>query len=336
MPKKDFYQLLGVARNASQEDIKKTYKRLAKKYHPDINSDDKNAEEKFKEISEAYHVLSDSEKRRQYDLFGHQGQSDGAGFSSWAEGPGGARTYTWSSTPEGSNFGFNEDFPRGGGGLGDILNDLFGGGRGKGRTRGENFGWQNPFGQPQEFGGGFGKNAGQDREADVTISFEDSIKGGTHRFSLNRREGTETVSVKIPPGVNDGGTLKITGKGYVGPDGRAGDLYLRIHIKPHRYFRREGRNLHLDVPVTVSEAALGSEIVVPTLEGKSTLKVPAGTQEGTILRMKNKGVAAPKGGKRGDMYVHIKIQVPKDLDRESKKIFESLRQVETDPRMGGF
>lgn len=335
MAKKDFYELLGVSRNASQEDIKKAYKRLAKRYHPDFNSGDKNAEEKFKEISEAYHVLSDSEKRKQYDLFGHNGQSGGAGFGSWAGGPGGTRTYTWSSSPGGAGFGFEDAFG-GGGGMEDILNDLFGSGsRNRGTSR-ENFGWESPFGQPQDFGTGFGRNEGQDLQAEVTISFEEAIKGGVHRFSFNSKAGRKTVRVKIPPGVNDGGMLRIPGKGEAGPDGRAGDLLLRIRIKPHRYFRREGRNLHLDVPVTVGEAALGAEIVIPTLEGKSTLKVPAGTQEGAVLRMKNKGVPAPKGGNRGDMYVHIKIQIPKSLDKKSKKIFESLRQVETDPRMERF
>jgi DnaJ-class molecular chaperone len=220
--------------------------------------------------------------------------------------------------------------------LEDILSDLFGGGRRKGGPSHEDFGRKRPFGQPQDFGPEFGKNVRQDLEAEVTISFEEAIKGGVHRFSFNNKGERKTVSVKIPPGVNDGGTLKIPGKGEVGPDGKTGNLYLRIHIKPHRYFRRDSRNLHLDVPVTVSEAALGAEIVIPTLEGKSTLKVPAGTQEGAILRMKNKGVAASKGGKRGDMYVHIKIQIPKRLDKESKSIFESLRQVEADPRRGRF
>jgi DnaJ-class molecular chaperone len=335
MAKKDLYELLGVSRNASQADIKKAYKRLAKRYHPDFNSGDKSAEERFKEISEAYHVLSDSEKRKNYDLFGHAGQPGDAGFGSWGQGPGGTRTYTWSSSQGGEGVGLDEAFGSGGG-LGDILNDFFGGARRERSAPDEGFGWRSPFGQPEGSGPRFGRNVGQDIEADVTISFEDSIRGGTHRLSLNRRQGTETVSVRIPPGVNDGGTLKIPGKGEVGPDGKTGDLYLRIHIKPHRYFRREGRNLHLDVPVTLSEAALGAEIVIPTLEGKSTLKVPTGTQEGAILRMKNKGVPAPKGGKRGDMYVHVKIQVPKDLDGESKRIFESLRQVESDPRIGRF
>jgi molecular chaperone DnaJ len=155
--------------------------------------------------------------------------------------------------------------------------------------------------------------------------------GGTGRST-----GPETLNVKIPPGVDNGGRLRIPGKGEVGADGRAGDLYLRIHVTPHRYFRREGKDLHLDLPVTVSEAVLGAKVEVPTLDGKATLKIPAGTQNGAKLRMKGKGVPDPKGGARGDMYVHAQIVVPEAQDPKLKKIFEELKVTEVDPRAGMF
>jgi DnaJ-class molecular chaperone len=146
----------------------------------------------------------------------------------------------------------------------------------------------------------------------------------------------ETISVKIPPGVNNGGRLRVPGKGETGPDGRAGDLHLRIHVAPHRYFRREGRNLHLDLPVTVSEATLGAKVEVPTLDGKATLTIPAGTQSGSKLRMKGKGVPDPNGGGHGDMYVHTQIVVPREPDPKTRKIYEELKSVEIDPRAGNF
>jgi len=336
MATRDYYELLGISRNASAEDIKKAYKRLAKKYHPDVNKGDGKAEERFKEVSEAYHALSNPDTRKQYDLFGHSAQPGGTGFGGRAGGPGGSRTYTWSSAGPGGGVGFEEAFGRGGG-LGDILNDLFTGrGRRAERRAGAGFRWEDPFGRDGAEGPGFGGPGGLDLQAEVTIGFEDAVRGGVHRLALDGPGGRRTVSVKIPPGVNDGGSLRIPGKGAEGPEGRSGDLLLRIHIKPHRFFRREGWDLHLDVPVTISEAALGAEITIPTLDGRSTLKVPAGSQEGTVLRMKDKGVAPPKGGKRGDMYVHLHIRIPKRLDPEAKRIFERLRQIETDPRKGRF
>jgi molecular chaperone DnaJ len=394
MKNADYYKVLGVSKSATQADIKKAYKRLAKQYHPDRNPGDKTAENRFKEISEAYQFLSDPEKRKQYDRFGSSGFQGDPGFWGRAENPGGQGYSTWSSRSGGRGFDFK-----------DLFSQIFsGGGRGKAHTEG--FTGSNPFetgAGPHGFGFDFdiGPEPGRHVEADVTIRFEEAIKGGTHRFSLKRngscsacrgtgtnRDGKgkectscagkgrkqvansgtdftvvcnacngegriymepcpscggmgttasmETISVKIPPGVDSGGRLRVPGKGEAGPDGRAGDLYLRIHVNPHRYFRREGKNLHLDLPVTVSEAALGAKVEVPTLDGKATLTIPAGTQSGAKLRMKGKGFPDPKGDRHGDMYVHTQIVVPKEPDPKTRKIYEELKRVEIDPRVGKF
>ncbi len=389
MAKKDYYEVLGVSKNASQDEIKKAYKNLAKKYHPDYNPDDKEAENKFKEISEACQVLSDPEKRQEYDMYGQVGvggpqggPGPGAGRQ---EGPG--RTYTWTS---GGGVGF-EDIFGGGGGIGDVFSEIFGGASRGGRV---------DFGSP--FGGGpdVGPQAGRDVEADVSISFEEAMEGSTHRFTLQRQgacpacggtgkntkgpsrtcsacngkgqrqmgggvnfpvvcnacggsgvvytescpsckgtgttSGPETISVKVPPGVKEGGRLRIPDKGEAGPDGTRGDLFLRIHVKPHKYFRREGNHLHIDLPVTISEAALGAKVKVPTLQGSATLKVPAGTQSGAVLRLKDKGAPDPKTRARGDLYVHVQIKVPKNPDKETKELFEKMKEHEKDPREGMF
>jgi molecular chaperone DnaJ len=396
MTNKDFYKILGVTRGATQEELKKAYKRLAKKCHPDRNPGDKAAEDRFKEISEAYQFLSDPEKRKQYDAFGRMGFQGGPGFRGRAQPGGEGWSYTWSSGPGGEGFDFK-----------DLFSQIFGKGA---RTRppadAYEFAGGTPFGAgagAHDFGLDFdlGPQPGRDVEAEITIRFEDAILGGTQRISMQRQgpcsacggtgtkrggtwaqcgacggsgrkrvanagtdftvvcsacngqgrlytepcpgcggsgrsAGPETLSVKIPPGVSDGGRLRIPGKGETGPDGRPGDLYLRIHVTPHRYFRREGKDLHLDLPVTVSEAAMGAGVEVPTLDGKATLAIPPGTQSGSRLRMRGKGAPDPKGGPRGDMYVHCQIVVPKARDARSRKVFEQLKEMEIDPRVGMF
>lgn len=394
MKDNDYYKVLGVSKNATQDEIKKAYKRLAKRHHPDRNPEDKTAENRFKEVSEAYQCLSDPEKRRQYDTFGRNGFQGDPGFWGGTPYTDSSRQYAWSSGSGGEGFD-----------LKDLFSQIFGkAGRTQGRAQG--FDRASPFEpgtDPYDFAFNFdvGPRPGRDVEADVTIRFEDALKGGTQRITLQRNgtcsacEGTgrkrngssrvcgacagkgrkqaanggtdftivcnacngegriytepcprcsgtgrsarpETLSVKIPAGVDNGGRLRIPGKGEVGPDGRAGDLYLRIHVTPHRFFHREGRDLHLDLPVTVSEAVLGAKVEVPTLDGKAALTIPAGTQSGAKLRMKGKGVPDPKGGDRGDMYVHARIVVPDARDPESRKIFEALKGLEIDPRAGRF
>jgi len=394
MKTNDYYKVLGVSKSATQADIKKAYKRLAKQYHPDRNQGDKAAENRFKEISEAYQSLSDPEKRKQYDLFGGAGFQGDPGFWGRGRNTGTNGAYTWSSGSGGQGFD-----------LKDLFGQIFGNG-GRGRTRADEFVGGNPFHSGTgsydfDFGFDVGPEPGRDVETDVTIRFEDAINGGTHRISLQRNgscsactgtgtnrtgpssvcasctgkgrkrvgnggtdftvvcnacggqgrvytepctacggtgrsAGMESLAVKIPPGVDNGGRLRIPGKGKVGPDGRAGDLFLRIHVTPHRHYRREGKTLHLDLPVTVSEAALGAKVEVPTLNGKATLSIPAGTQGGAKLRMKGKGVPDPKGGVPGDMYVHTQIVVPKKTDAKARKIFEELKGIEIDPRAGKY
>lgn len=393
MKSTDYYKVLGVSKSATQDEIKKAYKRLAKRYHPDRNQGDKAAENRFKEISEAYQCLSDPEKRTQYDRFGSAGFQGDAGFRGRTQNAGAGGYSTW--TTGSAEHGFD---------LKDLFSQIFGGGAGKTRGRTERFSGGSSFEtgyDPHDFGFDIGPERGRDVEADVTIRFEDAIRGGTHRISLQRNgacsacggtgtnqsgkwtacgacagtgrmrvanagtdfkivcnacggqgriytdpcpscggtgrsAGTETISVKIPPGVDNGGRLRIPGKGEVGPDGRAGDLFLRIHVTPHRYFRREGKDLHVDLPVTISEAALGAKVEVPTLNGKAMLTIPAGTQCGSKLRMKGKGVPDPKGGAPGDMYVHTQIVIPKRPDAKMKKIFEELKRIEGEPRAGKF
>jgi molecular chaperone DnaJ len=394
MANTDYYSVLGVPKNATQAEIKKAYKRLAREHHPDRNAGDKTAENRFKEISEAHQVLSDPDKRKQYDMFGRAGPQGDPGFWGRTRNPGRAGHYTWSSSSGGKDFDFK-----------DLFSQIFGR-AGRQRQHTDGFASGNPFdvaSGPYDFGFGYdiGPEPGRNFTADVTIPFDDAMKGGTHRISMHRNrpcsacggtranrvgksaectvcagkgrkevanlgtdftvvcnacngegriytercptctgsglsDGMETLSVKIPPGVDDGGRLRIPGKGEVGPDGRAGDLYLRVHVTPHRYFRREGKDLHLDLPVTISEAALGATVEVPTLDGKATLKIPVGTQTGAKLRMKGKGAPDPKTGVRGDMYVHTQIVVPKETDPRARKIFEELKGLEKDPRAGKF
>jgi len=390
----DYYSVLGVSKTATQADIKKAYKRLAREHHPDRNPGDKTAENRFKEISEAYQVLSDPDKRKQYDMFGRAGPQGDPGFWGRTQNPGGAGHYTWSSRYGGNDFD-----------LKDLFSQVFGR-AGRQRQQADGFAGGNPFdggGGPNDFGFGYDidPEPSRDVEATVTIPFDEAMKGGTHRISLQRNrycsacggagtnrvgksaectvcagkgrkqvanlgtdftvvcnacngegrmytepcpscrgtgraDGIETVSVKIPPGVDDGGRLRIPGKGEVGPDGRAGDLYLRVRVAPHRFFRRDGKDLHLDLPLTISEAALGATVEVPTLDGKATLRIPAGTQVGAKLRMKGKGTPDPKRGVRGDMYVHTQIVVPKEPDPRERKIFEELKGLEKNPREGRF
>lgn len=394
MKNTDPYKTLGVSKTATQDEIKKAYKGLAKQYHPDRNAGDKKAENRFKEISEAYQVLSDPEKRKQYDAFGRTGFQGDPGFWSRSANPGASGTYSWSSNSGEGNFNFK-----------DIFSQIFGG-HGSNRQRANEFTRGSPFDAGADphgfpFGYDIGPEPGRDVEAEMTISFDDAMRGGTHRLSLQRDRhctacggtgrnrtgqwseckacagkgrkqvvnagtdftvvcnvcngegrlysepcptcggsgrgaGMDTLNVKIPPGVDNGGRLRVPGKGAVGPDGRAGDLYLRINVSPHRYFRREGKDLHLDLPVTISEAALGATVEVPTLDGKAALKIPAGTQNGARLRMKDKGAPNPKRGAKGDMYVHVQIVVPKTTNPKTRKILEELKTIETDPRKGRF
>jgi curved DNA-binding protein len=308
-PERDLYKVLGVARDADAETLKKAYRKLARRHHPDVNPGDKAAEEKFKEISEAYDVLSDPTKRRNYDEFGEislQGGFDaeqarrareafGARFGGGG-GPGGFR----STGAGGESFGESFEF----GDLDDLLGRFgFAGGRGRGGASGRAAGLR-----------------GSDVEATLELDFLEAARGGEKRISLqladeDGRVRTETLNVRIPPGVSDGGRIRLRGKGAPGlGGGPAGDLWALVRVRPHPVFRREGRDVSLDAPVTVAEAIRGARIEVPTLEGRATVTVPPGTDSGQKLRLRGKGIPDPSGGPTGDLYVVIQIRVPKQLD----------------------
>lgn len=306
MANKDYYEVLGVTRDASTDDIKKAFKRLSRQYHPDLNPNDKAAEEKFKEIAEAYHVLSNAERRAKYDRLGSDFYVDAP--------PGGWQDVSsWFDPRE-----FDDIF-------GDFLGGIFGGGFGRGGRR-------PPRGRP-----------GADLEVRIEVPFEVAIVGGTFpvHVDLPRRiEGRiaqkrETINVKIPPGLGDGATIEIPGRGAPGQGGGPdGALILVAHVLDHKVFTREGDHLYVEVPITFIEASLGAEIQVPTLDGRVKLKVPAGTQGGQRLRLRGKGVAR-RNRKAGDLFVTVRITVPKVLDAKSKALLRELEETlqgEADPR----
>lgn len=306
---KDYYKILGVSRDASLDEIKKAYRRLALKYHPDRNPGDKEAEEKFKEINEAYAVLSDPEKRRQYDMYGAEGFQQR--FS-------------------------QEDIFRGFD-IGDLLKDLgfttsdifsviFGTGRSGPRVRFTTFG---PYNGAFDFGPRVHVQRGQDLETEITVTLEEVARGGERTLTFRRPDGREeTIVVKIPPGVHDGQKLRLAGKGAPGlGGGPPGDLYVRVKVAPHPLFRREGDDLYLEREVNFSDACFGTFIEVPTLDGPKRVKVPPGTPSGAKLRLKGLGLPRLKGRGRGDLYVSVKVRVPKSLTPEQREAVEGLRRV---------
>jgi len=285
MAGKDYYEILGVKKDASEEELKKAYRNLAKKFHPDKHKGDKDAENKFKEISEAYAVLSDREKREQYDRLGRE-----------AFGPGGANPFAGFDFSQFMGGGARGRRAGGGGKRGgsidftDIFGDLFG-------------------------GGGFesGPSRGGDVQAETTIDLRDAIHGST----LELRVASERVKVKIPEGIADGQTLRVRGKGGPGEQGGpAGDLHLIVRVRPHPLFERRGDDIHIDLPITVGEAIRGAEIEAPTVHGPVRMRIPPGTQTGRTLRLTGKGVKKKSGG-AGDQYCRIQIIVPPTAPAEA-------------------
>ncbi len=294
--RRDLYQVLGVARDADAETLRTAYRKLARQHHPDVNPGDRHAEELFKEVSEAYAVLSDPEKRRNYDEFGDVSLESGfdpeaarrmrESFGARFGGGGG---------PEPGGFGGAEfEF----GDLDELLGRAFArGGRAGGRGA--------PF-----------PLRGADVEASLELDFLDAVRGGERPLVLPRPGGPpESVTVRIPPGVAQGGRIRIPGKGTPGHGGGPpGDLWATIRVRPHPVFRRDGRDVSLDLPVTVAEAVRGAKVEIPTLTGRATLTIPPGTDGGRRLRLGGKGVPDPAGGAPGDLYAVVRILVPKTLD----------------------
>jgi len=299
---KDYYQVLGVDKGASQKEISAAYRRLAKQYHPDNNPGDAAAEARFKDVSEANAVLSDPEQRRQYDE-----ARELLSRGTFVGGPGGGAQYVRID-----DMGDLADIF--GGGLFGGLGDLFGVGGERAPTAGRRSARRGP-------------RRGGDVEAEVSLTFHEAVQGTTRTLQVEGPEGRRQVTVKIPAGVGDGSRIRLRGQGQPGTQGGpAGDLYVRIHAGTHPLFTRSGRDLKLHVPLTYTEAALGADIAVPTLDGKVTLRVPPGTSSGRTFRVKGKGVATAEG--TGDLLVTVEVTVPEHLSAEARDLLESLRREE--------
>jgi curved DNA-binding protein len=333
---RDYYQVLGINRTASEDEIKAAYRKLARKFHPDLNPGDKAAEDRFKELQEAYDVLSDPDKRKKYNQYGENWRMAGEGFTP-PPGWEGFRTGQSTANYDFSGFDFGENFrgfssgPRTGG-MGDIFEELFGRAREHSHR----------------------SSRGQDVEATLELSLEEAHRGGRRSLQLQATETCstcngrgvisgnqicstcsgsgylirpKTIEVNIPVGVNHGATLRLAGQGGMGMgNAQAGDLYLNIHIKPHPIFSSKGSDLEVEIPIAPWEAALGTRIDVPTIDGQVEMSIPAGTQSGQRLRLRNQGMNKKHGG-RGDLYVRVKIVVPKMISEHEQRLYEELKRI---------
>lgn len=323
MGKKDFYSVLGVQRGATPEEIKKSYRKLAMQFHPDKNQGDKKSEEKFKEISEAYDVLSDPQKREGYDQFGHAGAQQGFGGGNPFSGAGG---------PFGGAGGF-----RGGGGnpdggpdqfqdiFGDVFGDIFSG-----------------RGGPAGAGARRRPSRGADLRYSLGVSLEEAALGTEKTISFMRqnagREEARKLNVNVPAGVKEGQRLKLTGEGDLAPGGGSpGDLFVIVNLEEHLLFKREENDLVIDVPVAYTDAILGAQVEVPTLTGKAQIKIPLGTHSGQVLRLKGKGFPKLGGFGHGDMLVRILIDTPAQVSSKQKELIEELaKSQEETPLVKAF
>jgi DnaJ-class molecular chaperone len=317
----DYYKVLGVRRDASQAEIQKAYRELARKYHPDMNPNDKTAKKKFQQVQRAFDVLNDAEKREMYDRYGSSFETMGAGGPragpSWGGGPGAG---PGGFGPEGFDFSqfFGERFgEEAAGGFGDVFSQFRRAAGGKAR-------------RPASAA----PRRGADIHHELQIPFQTSITGGEVQLALRRQSGkTETIAVKIPAGIEDGKKIRVRGQGEPGPrGGTAGDILITIRVAAHPCFQRRGNHLHVQVPVTLAEAALGAKVDVPSPRGTVSLSIPAGSSSGTKLRLKGHG-ATPKNGPPGDLLAEIQIVLPKDLgDADRQMIEEFGRRHAQDPR----
>jgi curved DNA-binding protein len=301
----DYYRELGVSRDASAEDVKKAYRKLASELHPDKNPGNSAAEARFKRVNAAHQVLSDRRKRSLYDEFGEEGLREG--FN-----PEAARAYrnaTGRRVPADGSFNIEDFFQNGGGGLGDLMGDLFGGrgGRRRGPTRGADLG------------------------SEVTVDFASAVRGTTVSF---QRDKGEAVSVRIPPGADDGDRVRVAGQGAPGSSGGpSGDLVIAIRVRPHSHFERDGLDLYLDLPVSAGEAFHGAKVPVPTPGGEVSLKIPAHAQSGQSVRLKGRGVK--RKNEVGDLFVRLLVRLPEKENREIAAAIETLTEATaTDIRKG--
>ncbi|MBX7245809.1 MAG: J domain-containing protein [Candidatus Sumerlaeaceae bacterium] len=309
----DLYKVLGVSDSASADEIKKVYRSLAKKYHPDKNKGNKQAEDKFKAISQAYDILGDPDKRKKYDELKRSGFdprmfSQGRG----ASGSGGAQSFSFEDLK-----GFE--------GFSDIFEQLFG----QGAQGGHGGGGRSSRFQSFDFGAGAGQHGGGvDATAEITVPFELAAKGGHQSLSLVSEDGGAPMqmTVKIPPGIRDGQSIRLPGKGHAaGRGGKKGDLLLRIRVAPHPTFRREEDVILSELEINLATAVLGGEVSVPTLDGDVKLKIHAGTQPGTVFRLKGRGIYKA-GGQRGDQNVTVKVAIPKKLTEKERHLFEKFSE----------
>lgn len=333
---RDYYEVLGVPRHASEKEIRQAYRRLARKYHPDVNPGDKSAEAKFKEVQEAYDVLVDKEKREQYDRFGHNWRYASRG----ASGGGGAGQAGGFRTPNAEGYDFDFGFGRGTAGdgfgdLGSIFDRFFGRGAGTTSRR---------------------ARRGQDLEQPVEITLEEAFHGTTRVVQVETAEPcvqcggsglaqrdacpscgglgstrrTRRLEVKIPPGVDQGSRVRVSGEGAAGSGGGPrGDLYLVVSVRPHPLYERKGDDLYTEIGVPLTAAVLGGEVEVPTLKGKVSLRIPPETQSGRVFRLAGRGMPRLKGEGSGDLFAKVKIIIPTGLTPREKELFEELRRLRT-------
>jgi len=294
MAGKDYYNILGVSRNASEREIKQAYRRLARQYHPDVNPGDKSAEERFKQINGAYEVLSDKEKRQKYDQFGDQWQ-----YADQFARAGRQQAPFWEFKPGGgtTRIRFSQ------GDFGSLFDDLLKGFR---------------SGRPARAG------RGRNIEVPVEVTLEEAFNGSTRRISL---EDGKRLEVKIPPGVRNGSRVRLAGKGGEGSGGVRGDLYLVTSVKPHKLFERRGDDLYIGVAVPLVVAMLGGEVQVPTLKGKLALKIPPETQNGRSFRLKGQGMPHLGNSTRGDLVAEVNVVLPTNLTQQEKELFKQLGEL---------